>query len=159
MQQESNALAMEAAKRSLPWMAGLAAVLIVTGFVPCCGLLVFPAGAFGIAYYLTPQLGVSPDPQTKNATALTIGVGIGLAAMGSLIIATIAGQLLSFLVFSVFGLIEQDFSRLAVGLTFNAAFLVVYLIGAVIGGALFGVLFAFLGALVGLDRAPAARYP
>jgi hypothetical protein len=158
MDQPSSDLTKRAALAALPLAGGLAAALVVTGFVPCCGLIVFPAGAFGIAYYLTPRLGVYPTPQTKSALALNIGMGIGLAAMGSLVIATLVGQLLGLLFTSALGALQRDLSSLAFGLTFSLAFFFVYLLVAVIGGAAVGVLCAYLGALLGLDQVRPAQY-
>jgi hypothetical protein len=156
--QQSYGLTKRAALAALPWAGGLVAVLIVTGFVPCCGLIVFPAGAFGIAYYLTPRLGVYPTPETKSSLALNIGLGIGLAAMGSLVIATLIGQLLGLLFTSMIGALQRDLSSLAFGLSFSLAFLFVYLAVAIAGGTVIGILCAYLGSLLGLDQVRPAQY-
>jgi hypothetical protein len=158
MDQPSSDLAKRAALAALPWAGGLAAVLVVTGFVPCCGLIVFPASALGIAYYLTPRLGVYPTPETKNSLALNIGMGIGLAAMGSLVLATAVGQLLGLLFTSVIGALQRDLSSLAFGLSFSLAFFFVYLLVAIVGGAVIGILCAYLGALLGLNQVRPAEY-
>ena len=158
MDQQSDNLTKRAAMASLPWAGGLAAVLVVTGIIPCCGFIVFPLGTFGIAYFLTPRLGVYPTPETKTTLATNIGIGIGLTAMGSLVIATLVGQLLGMLFLSAVSIAGQDPSSLAFGLGFGLVSMLIYTLVAVIFGSLFGILCAFLGGLFGLDQVRPAQY-
>lgn len=159
MQQTSADVTKGAARVALPWIGGLTLLLTLTGLVPCCGLIVFPLGTFGIAYLVTPQLGLYAMPETKNGLALNIGIGIGLLAMAALVVATLVSQLLGIALVGVLGIAGGDPLGLAFGLSFSLLFVLFYVVAAIVGGALVGILAAFLGALVGLDRPQPAHYP
>lgn len=142
----------------MAWAAGLAGILFVTGFVPCCGFLLFPAGAVGIAALVVPKLGLYPTPETKNSLALNIGFGVGVTTMGSLVVATLLSQLIGFLFIGISGALSQDLGGLTFGLSFGLIALVAYLVVAIIGGLAVGTLCGFLGSLIALDRARPAQY-
>src|SRR6476620_7945301 len=96
MDAQSGGLQGRAARAALPWTAGLAGALFVTGFAPCCGLVVFPAGIFGIAYLITPRLGVYPRYEEKNRAAFEVGLVVGLLGTAALAVAGLLSTLLSF---------------------------------------------------------------
>jgi hypothetical protein len=150
--QQSDDLIKRAALASLPWAAGFAAVLVVTGLIPCCGLIVYPAGAFGIAWIVTPKLGLWPTPETKQNLAINIGLGVGLTATVALLVATLLGQLLGLLFVAALGAVNRDPSALAFGLPFGLLSLGIYLAVALIGGLAIGILCAYLGGLAGLEQ-------
>lgn len=151
--QPSLDLSQSAARAALPYAAGFAAVLTLTGLIPCCGFLVFPAGAAGMAYLVTPKLGVFPTPQAKTNFALYIGLGIGAMAAAALLVSSIVGGLLSLALGSVLvGLFAN--SPLDVAYTAGSGIvqLIFNIIGSIFAGVLFGILFSFLGSYFALDR-------
>ncbi len=158
MQQPSTELTRQTIMASLPWAAGLAGILFITGLVPCCGFLVFPAGVVGIAYLIVPKLGLLPAPETKNALALSTGLGIGVTATGALVLATLLTQLIGFLFIGAVGALNRDVGSLAFGLSFGVISLVIYLAVALIGGMVVGTLCGFLGSLIAIDRTQAPNY-
>lgn len=158
MQQSSTELTKRTIMASLPWAAGLAGILFITGFVPCCGFLIFPAGVVGIAYLIVPKLGIAHTPETKNSLAFSTGLGLGVTATGALTLATLFTQLIGFLFIGASSALSRDVSGLAVGLSFGLISMVAYLAAAVIGGIVIGTLCGFLGSLIALDRTPAPSY-
>ncbi len=140
-----------------PLRAGFAAVLTVTGLIPCCGLLVFPAGSALIGYLVAPKLHpFMPPGQTTTNNALYSGVGVGAATTVALVIAAVVGGILSI---ALGGLISGltgslgDFAPAAAG---GVVGLIAGIVGAIIGGAIFGTLFGFLGSYLALNRGPSA---
>ncbi|HEY8597338.1 MAG TPA: hypothetical protein VIL85_02840 [Thermomicrobiales bacterium] len=158
MQQQSTELTKRTIIASLPWAAGFAGILFVTGFIPCCGFLLFPAGAVGIAYLIVPKLGLYPTPETKNSLALNTGIGIGVTTMGSLVIATLLSQLIGFAFIGITGAMSRDIGGLTLGLSFGLLSLIGYLAYAIIGGLAIGTVCGFLGSLLALDRTQPAQY-
>ena len=158
MQQSSTELTKQTIMASLPWAAGLAGILFVTGFVPCCGFLLFPAGVVGIAHLIVPKLGIVATPETKNSLALNTGLGLGVTATGALVLATLLTQLIGFLFIGATGALSRDLSGLAVGLSFGLVSMLAYLAAALIGGMAVGTLCGFLGSLIAFDRAQAPNY-
>lgn len=158
MQQSSTELTKQTIAASLPWAAGLAGILFVTGFIPCCGFILFPAGVIGMAYLLVPKFGLAPTPETKNALALHIGLGLGITSTGALVLATLCSQLLGFLFIGAASAFSRDISSLAVGLSFGLFSLLAYLAVAIVGGMVVGTLCGFLGSLIAFDRAPQHHY-
>jgi len=130
----------------------------VTSFVPCCGFLLFPAGAASIAYLIVPKLGLYATPETKNSLALSTGLGIGVTTMGSLVLATLLSQLIGFLFIGVTSALSRDRGGLTLGLSFGLLSLIAYLAFAIIGGLAIGTLCGFLGSLLAIDRTQPAQY-
>jgi sterol desaturase/sphingolipid hydroxylase (fatty acid hydroxylase superfamily) len=158
VQQSSTALTKQTILASLPWSAGLAGILFVTGFIPCCGFIVFPAGVVGMAYVLVPKFGLAPTPETKNSLALNIGLGLGITSTVALALATLCSQLIGFLFIGATSAFSRDISGLAVGLTFGLFSLIAYLAVAIVGGIVVGTLCGFLGSLIAFDRTPQRHY-
>jgi len=158
VQQQSTELTKQTILASLPWAAGFAGILFVTGFIPCCGFLLFPAGAVGIAYLIVPKLGLYATPETKNSIALSTGLGIGMTTMGSLVVATLLSQLIGFAFIGITSALSRDVGGLTVGLSFGLLSLIGYLTFAIIGGLAIGTLCGFLGSLLVLDRTQPAQY-
>ena len=158
MQQQSTELTKRTILASWPWAAGFAGILFVTGFIPCCGFLLFPAGAVGIAYLIVPKLGLYPTPETKNPIALSTGLGLGVTTMGSLVVATLLSQLIGVAFIGISSALSRDVSGLTVGLSFGLIALLGYLTFAIIGGLAIGTLCGFLGSLLALDRTSPAQY-
>lgn len=158
MQQSSTELTKQTIMASLPWAAGLAAILFVTGFIPCCGFILFPAGVIGIAYLIVPKLGIYPTPETKNSLALNTGLGLGVTSTLALTLATLLTQLIGFLFVGVSSALSRDISGIAVGLSFGLIGLLVSIAVAIIGGITIGTLCGYLGSLIAFDRTQAPNY-
>jgi hypothetical protein len=158
VQQQSTEVTKRTILASWPWAAGFAGILFVTGFIPCCGFLLFPAGAVGIAYLIVPKLGLYATPETKNSLAISTGLGIGVTTMGSLVAATLLSQLIGFAFIGSTSALSRDVGGLTVGLTFGLLSLVGYLTFAIIGGLAIGTLCGFVGSLLAFDRTQSAHY-
>ena len=147
-----------AAIAALPWSAALAGALFVGGFVPCCGLVLFPAGIGGIAYLITPRLGVYPDYAAKNRAAFAVGLPLGLLGTAALLVATLLSTALSFAFVGALGLASarggQTGSLTGLGATFGvtAIWATLYLAAEIVFGAIIGVLAGFFGSLAAFDQ-------
>ncbi|CAA9590143.1 MAG: hypothetical protein AVDCRST_MAG88-4743 [uncultured Thermomicrobiales bacterium] len=157
MQQSSGQLIGAAARVSVPYAAGFAAVLTLTGLIPCCGLLVFPAGSALIGYLVAPKLhSFMPPGETTTNNALYSGVGVGAAAMVALVIAAIVGGILSIALGGVISGLTGNFGDFAPAAAGGVVGLIGGIFGAIIGGAIFGTIFGFLGSYLALNRGTSA---
>ncbi len=147
-------LSKAAARIALPFAAAFWLVLVLTGFVPCCGFLVFPAGSALMAYLTTQRLNVFATAESKFNYALYIGLGVGAVAAAALVLASIVGGLLGIaLGGALAGIYGDQFG----GMVNTGASLIATVIGifvSLIAGALFGILFAALGSYLYLNRNP-----
>ena len=157
MQQPSGQLIGAAARVSVPYAAGFAAVLTITGLIPCCGFLVFPAGSALIGYLVAPRLqSFMPPGQTTTNNALYSGVGVGAAATVALVIAAIIGGILSIAFSGLITGLTGSFGDFAPAAAGGVIGIIAGIFGALIGGAIFGTLFGFLGSYLALNRGPSA---
>lgn len=146
-----------AARIALPFAAILWVGLVVIGFIPCCGFLVFPAGSTGLGYLATQRLNVFATPESKVNYALYIGLGAGALAAVALVLSTITWGLIGTALSGVLAVFADD--RIgaltstgvgAVGTLFQGVF-------SIFAGALFGILFAALGSYLYLNRNPGSQ--
>ncbi len=143
-----------AARVALPFAAIFWLALTVTGIIPCCGFLVFPAGSAGLGYLATQRLNVFATPESKVNYALYIGLGAGALAAVALVLSTLAGGVLSTALSGVIAAFAEDQFGALVNTGFGLAGTLVASLVSIFSGALFGILFAALGSYLYFNRNP-----
>lgn len=147
-----------AARTAAPYAGGLLAALVVTGLLPCCGFIVFPAGSAAIGYFVTPKLGLYPTPETRTNLAVSVGVGAGLMAGAALVLSSLIGGLIGIALGGLINAIAgTDQVSTLFGAGFGAVQAVIYGLFSLVTGPLFGILFAGLGSYLYFDRNPGTQ--